>query len=59
VKGDLTYVTHGIIWRITRPHANGAWYATITDAVPGMDKQPEVNRWSLTDLLDALDVWKG
>ena len=57
MKGDLIYVVNRIIWRITQPYERGAYYATITDAVPVGCVQPEINRWTLTDLLAALDEY--
>lgn len=63
MNGELTYVTRyyngrSLCWRIVHPYSDGAWCATITDAVPIGFVQPEILRKELEDLLRVLDTFE-
>lgn len=57
-KGDLTYVSNGLTWRVEQPDKYGEYFAAITDAVPVGFKQPSLHHWVLFKLLEDLDKYK-
>lgn len=57
LKGELTYVSNGIIWKVEQPDKFGEYHATITDTVPVGFKQPNLHHWVLYKLLETLDKY--